>query len=63
MTISDIINLCLTLVTIIIATIALWQTHRQTKLSNKQQLFDRRLEQFHLIKELLLFFDRFFGIS
>lgn len=58
MTASDIINLCLTAVTIIIATIALWQTHKQTKLSNKQQLFDRRLEQFHLIKELLSLYEQ-----
>ena len=58
MTTSDIINLCLTIVTIIIATIALWQTQKQTKLSNKQQLFDRRLEQYHLIKELLSLYEQ-----
>lgn len=44
MTVSDIINLCLTIVTIIISMVALWQTNKQTKLSNKQQLFDRRLD-------------------
>lgn len=58
MTISDVINLCLTIVTIIIASIALLQTHKQTKLSNKQQLFDRRLEQFHLVKELLSLYEK-----
>jgi len=58
MTASDIINLCLTIVTIIIAIVALWQTHKQTKLSNKQQLFDRRLEQFHFIKELLSLYEQ-----
>lgn len=58
MTISDIINLCLTIVTIIIASIALWQTHKQIKLSNKQQLFERRLDQFHLIKELIFLYEK-----
>lgn len=58
MTASDIINLCLTIVTIIIAIVALWQTQKQTKLSNMQQLFDRRLEQFHLIKELLSLYEQ-----
>ena len=53
MTTSDIINLCLTIVTIIIATIALLQTQKQTKLSNKQHLFDRRLENYLLFKDLL----------
>lgn len=56
MTASDIINLILSVFTIGIATIALLQTHRQTKLSNKQRLFDRRLEQYHLINELLSFY-------
>ena len=53
MTTSDIINLCLTIVTIIIATIALWQTQKQIKLGNKQHLFDRRLENYLLFKDLL----------
>ena len=53
MTTSDIINLCLTIVTIIIATIALLQTQKQTKLSNKQHLFDRRSEKYLLFKDLL----------
>ena len=52
MTTSDIINLCLTIVTIIIATIALWQTQKQIKLGNKQHLFDRRLENYLLFKDL-----------
>lgn len=42
----------------IIAIVALWQTQKQTKLSNKQQLFDRRLGQFHLIKELLSLYEQ-----
>lgn len=58
MTVSDIINLCLTIVTIIISMVALWQTNKQAKLSNKQQLFDRRLDQFHFIKELLSLYEQ-----
>lgn len=43
----------LTMVSIVIAIIALYQTHHQIKLSNKQQLFDRRLDVYLLIEELL----------
>ena len=41
------------MVSVVIALIALYQTHRQIKLSNKQQLFDRRLGVYLLIEELL----------
>lgn len=53
MTTNEIFNLILSIVTIIIAVIALWQTQKQTKLSNKQHLFDRRLEKYLFFKELL----------
>ena len=43
----------LTIASLIIALIALHQTQRQIKLSNKQQLFDRRLEKYLLLEELL----------
>lgn len=43
----------LTISSVVIAVIALYQTHHQIKLSNKQQLFDRRLGAYLLIKELL----------
>lgn len=36
----------LTLIAVIISIIALWQTHQQIKLSNKQQLFDRKLSRY-----------------
>ena len=42
----------LTIVSVIIALCALWQTHKQIKLSNKHQLFDRRLEKYLFIKRL-----------
>lgn len=43
----------LTIVSIIIALIALLQTNKQIKLSNKQQLFDRRLQNYLLLESLL----------
>lgn len=52
MTTNDIFNLILSIVTIAIAIIALCQTHKQTKLSNKQQLFDRRLNCFIKLTDL-----------
>ena len=39
-------NSWLSVTTVAVALIALWQTHKQIKLSNKQQLFDRRLNAF-----------------
>lgn len=46
----------LTLIAIIISIVALFQTSKQTKLSNKQQLFDRRLEKYLLFKDLLVLY-------
>lgn len=43
----------LSLFAVVISMIALWQTHRQIKLSNKQQLFDRRLSDYLIVKGLL----------
>ena len=43
----------LSVIAIAVSVIALWQTQRQTKLSNKQYLFDRRLSAYLTIKDLL----------
>ena len=50
---KEIIDLILTAVTIITAIIALWQTQKQIRLSNKQNLFDKRLEMYSLIEDLI----------
>lgn len=47
------LDLWLSLVAVVAAIVALFQTNTQIKLSNKQQLFNRRLEKYLLIKELL----------
>lgn len=46
MTLSDTINIVVSLVSIAIALFALYQTKQQIALSNKQQLFDRRLSSY-----------------
>ena len=51
----------LAIVTAGTAVVAIWQTRRQARLSNKHQLFDRRLEKYILIKELVLTFSRVRG--
>lgn len=43
----------LPIITIIATLIALWQTHKQIKISNKQFLFDKRLSKYLLAKGLL----------
>lgn len=43
MSLSDAINIVVSLISIVIALFALYQTKQQITLSNKQQLFDRRL--------------------
>lgn len=43
---SEIISVSVSVISIIIALIALFQTSRQISLSNKQQLFDRRLSRY-----------------
>lgn len=45
-------NLGLSVITAVVAIIALFQTSHQTKLSNKQQLFDRRLKSYLRAKGL-----------
>lgn len=41
------------IVTAIIAVVALFQTHKQMKISNKQFLFDKRLEKYIILKGML----------
>lgn len=43
MSCSEIINIGVSVVSVLIALLALFQTKRQISLSNKQQLFERRL--------------------
>ena len=43
---SEIANIAVSIVSVGIALVALFQTKRQIALSNKQQLFDRRLSCF-----------------
>jgi hypothetical protein len=44
------------IITAIIAVIALWQTHRQITISNKHQLFDKRVDRFITINGLISLF-------
>lgn len=46
----------MTILAVVISIIALFQTAKQTKLSNKQQLFDRRLEKYLFVKDLLILY-------
>ena len=48
-----IVNLILSIVVAFTAVIAIWQTHKQIKLSNKQFLFDKRLNKYILVKNLV----------
>lgn len=55
MSLSDAINIIVSLISIVIALLALYQTKQQIALSNKQQLFDRRLscyKKFNMIYSL-----------
>lgn len=53
MGLSDCINIGISVISIVIALSALWQTNQQLKLSNNQQLFDRRLKIYLLFNTLL----------
>lgn len=52
-----VLNILLSVLSVIIALIAIIQTQKQIKLSNKHQLFDRRLEKYMVIKDLLSLFS------
>lgn len=51
-----VINVLLSIVSLTIALVAIFQTKKQIVLSNKQLLFDRRLEKYIIIKDLLSLF-------
>ena len=44
----------ISIIAVCLSIIALFQTHKQIKLSNKQQLFDRRLDKYLLFKDLFV---------
>lgn len=47
----------LTIITVIIALIALWQTHKQIKISNKQFLFEKRMDKYITFKGILKLYE------
>ena len=53
MSTNEIISLILSFLTIAIAVIALFQSSKQTKLSNKQSLFNERVNKFVKLKDLI----------
>lgn len=53
-------EIILSLVAIGISIKAIWQTKKQIELSNKQQLFDRRIDSYYLIFDLL---DTYFRLK
>lgn len=50
-------NNLLAIITVIAAIIALWQTHSQIKLSNKQFLFNERIDKLIIFKSLYELYD------
>lgn len=57
MSINEKINIIFSCFTIAVAVITLLLTIRQIRLSNKHRLLDRRLDQYHILKELLVLYD------
>lgn len=51
-------NLWFSIISATLAVIALFQTKSQIQISNRQQLFDRRLEKYILLKDLLALYSK-----
>ena len=49
-------NNIFSIITAIIAIIALWQTHKQITISNKHHLFDKRVDTFTTVNSLISLF-------
>lgn len=58
MTVESILDIAFSVTTAVIAGIALFQTKKQIQLSNRQQLFDRRLNKYLFVKELLSLYSQ-----
>lgn len=50
-------NNIFSIITAIVAIIALWQTHKQIKLSNKQYLFESRVKKYTLVNGLIQLYE------
>lgn len=48
----------LSVITALTAVIAIYQSHKQVKISNKQELFERRVEKYLIIDELISLFSK-----
>lgn len=48
----------LSVITALTAVIAIYQSHKQVKISNKQELFERRVEKYLIIDELISIFSK-----
>ena len=58
MTVESILDIAFSVTTAVIAGIALFQTKKQIQLSNRQQLFDRRLDKYLFVRELLSLYSQ-----
>ena len=51
-------NIWISVIAILISIVALFQTNRQIKLGNRQQLFDRRLDKYLFVRDLLNLYNK-----